>query len=141
MDNNYFNKRLKQLRKEKGLTQAQVSTALGIKLNTYSHMEIEGKRVDMDMLEKLSKLFLVSVDSLLGVEKKQQQYWGDIDNTSLTMLLRDSGTPLTEKEPTLMKDLMSTEQDMILAYRMMSEEDKAKVKKYIEKTFKNGNKK
>ena len=132
--------RLKQLRKEKGLTQAQVSNALGIKLNTYSHMEIEGKRVDMDMLQKISKLFLVSVDSLLGVENKKS-FLGDIDGGSLATVLRDYDSPLNEPAPNLMKDLKSIEQDMILAYRMMSEEDKAKVKKYIEKTSKNGNKK
>ena len=140
MDNNFFNKRLKQLRKEKGLTQAQVSNALGIKLNTYSHMEIEGKRVDMDMLQKISKLFLVSVDSLLGEEKKKK-YLGEIDNSSLTLALRDYDSPLNEPAPNLMKDLKAVEQDMILAFRMMSDEDKTKVSKYIEKTFKNGNKK
>ena len=74
MDNNFFNNRLRELRKERNLTQAQVANALGIKLSTYSHMENDGKRPSPDILQRIARLFLVSVDNLTGEsENKPKQ--------------------------------------------------------------------
>ena len=133
-----FNENLRALRKERGLTQSQIADALGIKLNTYSHMELDGKRPSIDILQKLSKLFLVSIDSLTGEEiKKKNDLF--INLTPIEPLrLHDHGTIVTQNNPPeLMKDLRMAEQNIILRYRLLSDEEKIKVQKYVDKMFKN----
>ena len=58
--------KMKQIRKERGMTQKRVADALGISQNTYSYWETGRNKVDNESLRKLSQLFEVSVDYLLG---------------------------------------------------------------------------
>lgn len=57
---------LKQIRKEKHLTQASVASMLGINQNTYSYWENGKVKIDNDSLKKLSDFFDVSIDYILG---------------------------------------------------------------------------
>lgn len=61
-----FSDRLIALRKEKHLTQAEISKILNISRSTYSGWEIEGKEPDIDTICFLANLFGVSCDYLLG---------------------------------------------------------------------------
>ena len=58
---------LKQARKNKGMTQTEVAKALGINQNTYSYWENGKTKIDNESLAKLSDLFEVSIDYLLGI--------------------------------------------------------------------------
>lgn len=58
--------RLKAARKNARLSQQQVADYIGISQNTYSYWENEKYNVDSESLKKLSALFNVSVDYLLG---------------------------------------------------------------------------
>lgn len=58
--------RLKEARKAKGLTQVEVSKIIGISQNGYSDWETGKNRVDAVSLNKLTDLYGVSVDYLLG---------------------------------------------------------------------------
>ncbi len=58
--------RLKEARKQARLTQKEVALAIGVNQNTYSYWENEKTKVDNVTLKKLSELFNVSVDYLLG---------------------------------------------------------------------------
>ena len=141
MDNNFFNNRLRELRKEHGLTQAQVAKALGLKLNTYSHMELDGKRPSLEMLQKISRIFMVSIESLTG-EEKPSPYIYKIPEQK-TYILHDH-LPYLEKlhpinpadEPSRLRDLRTVEQDIILYYRSLPDEERQKVLKYLERTVK-----
>lgn len=63
-----FNERLKQIRKEKGLTQAEVAAYVGLKSSTtYSSWEQGVSQPDLAKVVKLANLFDVSVDYLLGL--------------------------------------------------------------------------
>ena len=57
---------LKQLRKDKRLTQQDMAEYLGINQNTYSYWENDKVKIDNKSLEKLSAFFGVSVDYILG---------------------------------------------------------------------------
>ena len=57
---------LKDLRKERGLSQVQVATALNISRQVYANYENEINQPDCKMLISLSKFFGVSVDEILG---------------------------------------------------------------------------
>jgi len=140
MYNNYFNNRLRELRKEKNLTQAQVAKALGLKLNTYSHMELDGKRPSLDILQKISKLFFVSIESLTGDKPKNRPPY--VIHETPPLVFHDHLGDYEERlgkrkpEPQMLRDLRTVEQDMILYFRSLPEGDQAKVVKYVERTFK-----
>lgn len=60
--------RLKELRNKIGLSQSAVAEKLGITQQAYANYEREARQPDLDMLLKLSDLFGVSVDYILGKE-------------------------------------------------------------------------
>lgn len=62
------NKRLRELREKRGLSQQQVADYLGIKAGTYSTYETGRCDVGSEQLKKLVELFGVSADFILGVE-------------------------------------------------------------------------
>ena len=59
--------RLKELRKEKGVSQKAVADYLGITQRAYSYYETGQREPTLDNLVMLRKFFEVSTDYLLGV--------------------------------------------------------------------------
>ena len=66
IENNYM--RLKELRIKAGFTQEQIANHLNINQRTYSGYEIGKHEPNIETLKKLSLLFHVSIDELLGME-------------------------------------------------------------------------
>ena len=60
--------KLKELREENNLTQAQIAEYLNIKQNTYSQYEHEKRQLPIDSLIKLAKFYKVSTDYILDLE-------------------------------------------------------------------------
>ena len=60
--------RLKELRKEKGLTQNEVAKALGLHSVTYLHYEKDQREPPLAILMQMSIYFEVSTDYLLGLK-------------------------------------------------------------------------
>lgn len=58
---------LKKLRKEKGATQTEIATFLGIRQNTYSQYESDSRQPDIDTLVKMSAYYNTSVDVIVGI--------------------------------------------------------------------------
>jgi len=66
---NDFSRRLKELRTERGLTQLQLSEALGYRTYTVITNWESGRQIaDIENLKKLSIFFNVSIDYLVGNE-------------------------------------------------------------------------
>lgn len=61
-----FGQRIVELRKNKGLTQAELANLMGISRSSLSLYEIEKRQPDIDTLNKLASLFKVPIDHLLG---------------------------------------------------------------------------
>lgn len=59
---------LKLARKAAGMTQAEVAKIVGITQNGYSYWENGKAKIDNESLAKLSRIFGVSIDYLIGVE-------------------------------------------------------------------------
>lgn len=59
--------RLSDLRKDRGLTQKQLSDALGVNFRTYSGYEREESEASDEIKIKIARYFNVSVDYLLGL--------------------------------------------------------------------------
>ncbi len=68
--------RLRSLRIEKGLTQKQVSDALGIERSTYTYYEVGRSLPGLPVIIQLVHLFETSADYLLGIETSGQG-WQD----------------------------------------------------------------
>lgn len=65
--------RLKTLRAEYGMTQAEVARRLGISQQTYSKYENTDASIDSEVLRKLCALYGVSADYLLAIESRPAQ--------------------------------------------------------------------
>ena len=61
-----FNERLKQLRKENGLTQVQAAQELGIAYRNYQRLEADGNTPHYSNLVQIADYFNVSIDFLAG---------------------------------------------------------------------------
>ncbi|MBO4285902.1 MAG: helix-turn-helix transcriptional regulator [Bacilli bacterium] len=65
-----FGQRLSRLRREKGLTQNEIADRLGVTAQAVSKWENDQASPDIDILLKLSEIFEITLDELLGKEKK-----------------------------------------------------------------------
>ena len=67
--NDTFSTTLRQLRKEKHLTQTQLASLTGVKKSQISALENQQRLPSIQLLVKLASVFNVSIEYLLGVEK------------------------------------------------------------------------
>ena len=65
--------RLKQLRKEKGLTQQEVADEIGVTKRTYIYWENGENQIKTNKASQLADYFGVSVGYLLGYEPESEQ--------------------------------------------------------------------
>lgn len=68
---------LKQLRKEKGLTQSEVAKILNITVSAYGNYELNQREPSIEYLIKLSDFYGVSVDFLIGHSKSKSPQWNE----------------------------------------------------------------
>ena len=61
-----FNERLRALRKERGMTQAEVAEKISIAYRNYQRLEANGNTPNFSNLVQLADLFDVSMDYLAG---------------------------------------------------------------------------
>jgi transcriptional regulator with XRE-family HTH domain len=97
VDEKAIGARLRQLRQQRGLTQAEVAGGLGIDQSLISEYERGVVRLHGSLIIGLAKLLKVSTDQLLGVEKLKN---GDIlgDRRFLRRLLRTEKLSRREKQ-------------------------------------------
>lgn len=66
-----FGNRLKELRKQSGLTQQQLADRIGVSKSVVSFYELKERAPSPEVLMKLSYIFHVSTDYLLGIERNK----------------------------------------------------------------------
>ncbi len=66
--------RIRDLREDHDLTQAQVATYLHIKQNTYSQYENGQRQLPLTCLMALAKLYKTSTDYILGLTDEQSSH-------------------------------------------------------------------
>lgn len=69
----FFGQRLKHLRKQHRMTQAEVGELLGISATTVVNYENGLRKMPLDMVVKLADHLKVSVDSVLGTKNKRTE--------------------------------------------------------------------
>ena len=88
-----FTERLKILRKQAKLTQKELAEKIGISQPAYGDWERGVKKPTQDNLVKITKIFNVSLDSLLENELEQEDELANVE-----LLFRKTSDGLTEEE-------------------------------------------
>lgn len=66
-----FGEKLRELRLQKGLTQQQLGTQIGVTKSVISFYELQERMPSPDILVKLASVFHVTTDYLLGIEREK----------------------------------------------------------------------
>ena len=90
-----FSERLKDLRKQAGLTQVDVAEKLGISQPAYASWERGAKKPTQDNLVKIAQILNVSVDYLVGNSEEKADV---LDNIELLFRMNSKGLTKEEKE-------------------------------------------
>lgn len=93
-----FSERLKDLRKQVGLTQVDVAEKLGISQPAYASWERGVKKPTQDNLVKIAQTLNVSVDYLVGNSEEKTD---ELDNIELLFRMNSKG--LTDSEKAIFK--------------------------------------
>ena len=64
-----FGKRLREIRRAKGITQYQLADLMNISQRMIAHYETQSKRPPLDKIRDFAKTLNVSVEELIGAEK------------------------------------------------------------------------
>lgn len=90
-----FSERLKDLRKQAGLTQVDVARKLGISQQAYASWERGAKKPTQENLVKIAQILNVSVDYIVG---NLQETSDELDNIELLFRMNSKGLTDEEKE-------------------------------------------
>lgn len=90
-----FSERLKDLRKQAGLTQVDVAEKLGISQPAYASWERGVKKPTQENLVKIAQILNVSVDYLVGNSEEKTD---ELDNIELLFRMNSKGLTDEEKE-------------------------------------------
>ena len=90
-----FSERLKDLRKQAGLTQVDVAEKLGISQPAYASWERGVKKPTQENLVKIAQTLNVSVDYLVGNSEEKND---ELDNIELLFRMNSKGLTDEEKE-------------------------------------------
>ena len=102
--NIYFGENLKNLRKQKNLTQERLAEFLGVSFQTVSKWERGDTYPDITILPEIASFFRVSVDELLGVNRAEDEEeitskLREYDNLTDGKMMTEIITPLKKKFP------------------------------------------
>ena len=89
-----FSERLKDLRKQAGLTQVDVAERLGISQPAYASWERGVKKPTQENLVKIAQILNVSVDYLVG---NSEEVTDELDNIELLFRMNSKGLTSEEK--------------------------------------------
>lgn len=81
-----LNERIKELRILNGMSQVDLAARLGISKQSVSNWENDNIQPSIEMLLKLARLFSVSTDYLLGLEKRRYLEVSGLSEMQLTHL-------------------------------------------------------
>lgn len=81
-----FGNRLRELRKQKNLTQKQLAALIGVKNSIISFYEVGDRIPSPEIIIKLSSVLRVSTDYLLGLEKKETIDVSGLDEGDITLV-------------------------------------------------------
>ncbi len=107
-----LNKLLKELRAQRGLTQKDVAELLHISRPTYTRYETGERKPDYETLRKLSEIFNVSTDYLIGVNNiDYNQYGVEIYKKLIDIGFLKQDEPVTEEHLSVLSSIIAPQLD------------------------------
>lgn len=85
------------LRKERGLTQAQLGEQLGVTNKTVSRWETGTYLPPVEMLQQLSELYGITINEILSAQRLEERQFREKAEENLKSALRESAFSLKEK--------------------------------------------
>lgn len=82
-----FGQKLKNLRKNAGLTQADLARMLNVTKSVVSYYELQERSPSPDVLVKLASIFRVTSDYLLGIDHRKMIDVSDLSENDMHLLL------------------------------------------------------
>ena len=109
---------LKKIRKQYKMTQEDIAKLLGISRSGYTYYET-GKTVpSIEVLQKLSAIYSTSIDAIVG----------NTNNVSFDKRYSEDILSVSEGNTDPLMYMKKDEQALIMAFRLLSAEDKDKLK-------------
>ena len=109
---------LKKIRKQYKMTQEEIAKLLGIGRSGYTYYET-GKTVpSIEVLQKLSAIYSTSIDAIVG----------NTNNVSFDKRYSEDILSVSEGNTDPLMYMKKDEQALIMAFRLLSAEDKDKLK-------------
>ena len=81
-----FGQKLKELRKQAGMTQQQLAERVGVTKSVISFYELRERAPSPDVLVKCAAIFHVSTDYLLGLDKAETIDVADLERGDVEIL-------------------------------------------------------
>lgn len=81
-----FGKKLKELRTQAKMTQAQLAARIGVTKSVISFYELQERAPSPEVLGKCAQIFHVSTDYLLGLEKAETIDISDLSKDDIAIL-------------------------------------------------------
>ncbi len=82
-----FGNKLRQLRSNAGLTQAELAERLNVTKSVVSYYELQERTPSPDVLIKLAGIFHVTTDYLLGIENRKMIDVSELSDEDMQFLL------------------------------------------------------
>lgn len=82
-----FGERLKNLRKTAGLTQEALARQLNVSKSVVSYYELQERYPSPETLKKISEIFHVTTDFLLGIERKTLLDISGLDEEDVQLIM------------------------------------------------------
>ena len=81
-----FGNRLRELRKQKGMTQKQLASLIGVKNSIISFYEVGDRIPSPEIIIKLAAVLHVSSDYLLGIERNDTLDVSGLDEEDMSLI-------------------------------------------------------
>lgn len=95
--------RIKNLRKEKNLSQEELGEKIGISKQAVSYLESGRNQISLDILDKLHTIFNISIDELFYGEIKEKDVNNKEDNENIEKMTKEENIK-KETKRTIKKD-------------------------------------
>lgn len=121
MKNPELAKQMRALRTINGYTQQQIADILNIDRTTYTAYELSKNTPDIMLLDAFAKIFSVDIDFILNLDTQHPERLSD-----------EADAYGQDHQGSLVSTLAKEERELLGAYRILSDQDKAKVRELID---------
>lgn len=111
------------IRKQNKLSQQQLADVLGVSRSTYCSYETGRRKPDIDVLEKLSKIYKLNIDTIVG---------NKVDDDDKTGFLNDGENYENQPDTYYLSQLSREERALIIKLRCLEPAERQSIEKLVD---------